>query len=569
MRNLKRVVALLLACTLLFSLVACGGEDEAAPSTTEASVSSESTADSTQEAKIDPFGKYDPPITITTALRTTPTDTYAMDGTNPFGKKYAEYGINIKVLWTADASQYENKLNTVIAAGDIPDLFTNAGPQQMNTLLKGDMAADLTDVLNNYLSPEVKELTLGAAAKNAIDAVTFDGKIRFIPQGPSENQADVFPLFIRHDWLKNLNMELPKTLDDVKKIALAFTKNDPNKNGKNDTYGLAVAGQKSLLTDWGGLHGFFAAYGVQPCPWYDDMLFYSVDESGKAVWDGTKPETKEGLQFLADLYKEGAIPKDFATSDSAKVTADLNGSKAGMVVGARGLPIWAIQNTIKNDPKAEWYAMNMPTKDGSHPVIFGWQPVNVATVVSAECKNPEAIAKMMNINYKFAHRKSPDIDKILGDDKDINIAGSAFISLIEPGKERETWNELFDGIKAKDKSKLSVGNQASYDKYMKYEETKDPESWGMWNASIPGPGGAFWTVWQMNSPEDVKRNAYWTMPTDELTGTLKLFKKMAEEEVVKIISGNVPVSDWDSFIEKWNKVGGDKVTQIVNDSLKK
>ncbi len=571
MMKLRKMSALLLAmCVLMLAFSACGQTnapattpDAATPSVTDVpSVEPSASPDS------DPLGKYDPPIEISVGLRTTSTDTYAMDGTNPWGKKYAEYGINIKVLWTVDASQYESKLNTLISAGDIPDLFTNISPQQMNVLRKSDMIADLTDILNNNLSPEAKELMLGSAAKNAINAVTYDGRIMFLPQNISENQADAFPLFIRLDWLKNLNLEIPKTLDDLKKIAIAFTKNDPDGNKKNDTYGLAIAAQKSLLTDWGGLYGFFPAYGVQPCVWYDGMLFYSKDASGKAVWDGTRPEVKEGFQLLADLYKEGAIPSDFATMDSSRVTAELNGSKAGMVFGARGLPFWAIQNTIKNDPKAEWYAMNMPTKDGSHPPIFGWQPVNVAGAVSNKCKNPEAIAKMINIQYKYGYRKSPDLDPILGNRSDINVAGPRYYDIYDPTEERDMFNAFFDAIKAKDKSKLSASWQADYDKYMKYEESKDPDCWGIWNGGNPAPGGAFYTVWQMNTPEDVKNNVWWSLPTDEIVSKMQLFKKMAEEEVIKIISGDVPVSDWDNFVQEWNKIGGDEVTRIVNENMK-
>lgn len=37
---------------------------------------------------------------------------------------------------------------------------------------------------------------------------------------------------IRSDWLKNLNLEIPKTLDDLIKTAQAFTYNDPDGNGR-------------------------------------------------------------------------------------------------------------------------------------------------------------------------------------------------------------------------------------------------------------------------------------------------------------------------------------------------
>ena len=441
----------------------------------------------------------------------------------------------------------------------------------MQRLVKGDMVADLTDIFNNNLLPGLKEMVVGPAAKNAIDAVTFDGRIRFMPQNITENQADVFPLFIRQDWLENLDMEIPKTLDDLKKIAIAFTKNDPDMNNKNDTYGIALAGQKNLLMDWGGLYGFFAGYKIQPCLWYDGMLFYSKDESGKAVWDGERPETKEGLQYLADLYKEGAIPSDFATMDSSRITEELNGGKAGIVFGARGLPYWAIQNTIKNDPKTKWYAMNMPTKDGSHPYFFGWQPVNVAQAVSVQIPDLKAVATMMNIQYNFTDKKSPNYDPNFSKEDLLEgeEEGPGYASYFNASSERENNEKLWNALLNKDPSAFEENERRGYDDWIKYEEgtDKDPNLWGNWNAMQPRPGGAFWTVWKMNKPEDIKRNVFWEVPDEAMNAKLALFRKMAEQEVVTIISGNKPVSEWDNFIAKWNEVGGNEITKIVNERM--
>ena len=39
---------------------------------------------------------------------------------------------------------------------------------------------------------------------------------------------------LRKDWLDNVGMQVPKTLDDFYKVLKAFVNNDPDKNGKAD-----------------------------------------------------------------------------------------------------------------------------------------------------------------------------------------------------------------------------------------------------------------------------------------------------------------------------------------------
>ena len=44
-------------------------------------------------------------------------------------------------------------------------------------------------------------------------------------------------IIFRQDWLDKLGLKYPETLDDMKNVLIAFTNNDPDGNGKNDTYG--------------------------------------------------------------------------------------------------------------------------------------------------------------------------------------------------------------------------------------------------------------------------------------------------------------------------------------------
>lgn len=48
--------------------------------------------------------------------------------------------------------------------------------------------------------------------------------------------------YIRKDWLDQLNLSMPKNYKEYIEVLRAFTNEDPDGNGKNDTYGITAAG---------------------------------------------------------------------------------------------------------------------------------------------------------------------------------------------------------------------------------------------------------------------------------------------------------------------------------------
>ena len=96
-----------------------------------------------EDGQQDPFGVFEEPVTVTVAQRIY-GDAIPTGDDAPWNQKYKEYGINLEVEWSADASQFNNKMNTAIASGETPDLFQVGNAEQMITLVKADMVADLT-----------------------------------------------------------------------------------------------------------------------------------------------------------------------------------------------------------------------------------------------------------------------------------------------------------------------------------------------------------------------------------------------------------------------------------------
>ena len=148
----KRLLAILLAGALLFSCAACsngengstpeasGVESETSDSNTSSSATSEvaagdeeydgpMTLEEVPSPTKDPFEKYDPPITVTTVHTANDGAFWFPEGDsiddNIYTRRFSEeLGINYEFLWTCPGSQSAERINTMLASGDLPDFLS-------------------------------------------------------------------------------------------------------------------------------------------------------------------------------------------------------------------------------------------------------------------------------------------------------------------------------------------------------------------------------------------------------------------------------------------------------------
>ncbi|MDF2716280.1 MAG: hypothetical protein K0R28_3205, partial [Paenibacillus sp.] len=237
-------------------------------------------------------GRYDPQIELTTIRSTEPSlrfdegDSYA---SNPWIRAYErELGIRVKTLWADDPGQYNRKLDLMIASGDIPDFF-RVNAIQLRQLIESGLIADLSGSYFASASPRVKKL-LGERGSDPFLEVAVEGKIMAIPfMGMLHENAAV--LHVRSDWLAKLKLPEPRTMDDVLAVSKAFTTLDPDGNGKDDTFGLAVDQNFAMA---GGL---FNGYHAYRSIW--------IESGSKLAFGSIQPEMKPALNSLRQLYASG------------------------------------------------------------------------------------------------------------------------------------------------------------------------------------------------------------------------------------------------------------------------
>lgn len=222
---------------------------------------------------------------------------------------YRLTGIKVQMIQPPD-SEYNNKLTTMLSTGEPLDLvYIDASIFESLYAQNPTMFAPLTKWIE--ASPVLSDPQV--IPKSEWDRIRrSNGEIYAVF---NKFEQGTMPI-IRMDWLKKLGLPVPKTFDDYYNVLKAFTFNDPDGNGKNDTYG-AVMGY--TLYDSSGL---FGAYGL--------ARGFQKDASGNLYSPYATDAAIPVYQFFARLYKEGILEPNFVTNQSSTFRNIFMTDKAGM-----------------------------------------------------------------------------------------------------------------------------------------------------------------------------------------------------------------------------------------------
>ena len=132
----------------------------------------------------------------------------------------------IKIEYFNATTDFEQRLARATAGNALPDLIFND-------------AASLGQFIQLGIAEEIDPQAIAGGDQlfqTAWKSTRYiDGKYYGVP-----TSAQTFALFVRKDWREKLGLPQPKSWDDIQALAKAFTTQDPDGNGKNDTYGFIV-----------------------------------------------------------------------------------------------------------------------------------------------------------------------------------------------------------------------------------------------------------------------------------------------------------------------------------------
>lgn len=259
--------------------------------------------------------------------------------------------LNMKLSFNIVATDYEQQLNVKIAGGSTPDIFSLSKPQLENYAKQG-LLLNLDPYLDRM--PNVKaKLSADDLNKGRIDGVLY--------AIPKRAYLPMSTYWIRKDWLDALGLNPPKTLEEFKEAARAFTEDDPDQNGKRDTYGITGSGIGSAdaVNAPATFDPVFSAYGVAT-----PGRFQIKD--GTAVYSTAMPEMKEALAYIRELIAAGYVDPEFMTNKGLKHQEKAFMGQAGIVYLNWGEMVK--ENYVEQykaiNPNAEWIQLPALTGPG-------------------------------------------------------------------------------------------------------------------------------------------------------------------------------------------------------------
>lgn len=470
-----------------------------------------------------------------------------------------EKDVSVKITnkWIADISQFKEKVKIAIASDDLPDfLLVNA--TQLKVLTEADMIMDLTEIYDQHATEETKKfLTMdgGMQMKTAM----IDGKMMGIPS--SYNPFDFQNLFVRTDWLKELNLPEPKTMEDVFKIAEVFK--EKKLGGAKEAFGIAISKNPfSIETGVTGLRAFLNGYHAYENIWLEDG-------NGGLMNSDIQPEMKQALAALQEMFKKGLIDPEFSVKDPEKAAELLYDGSTGMVFGASWAPAQLAKGAVKDGKVVqEWGAFPIPSVDNKPTLNQIGLGVDEYYVVSKKAKHPEGVIRLLN-QWIVVDNHPTEEQKVYGYGKDRVEKGSNLWLLNPLRVSRQINNNgeiLPKAIENKDESILETMDQKTrYERAMQYVNG-DASLW--WEYMISGPKGAYSHIPEIQKNKQYLQNKFYGAPTPAMADRQEILTKKRDEIFFKIIMNQVSVDEFDKFVEEWKKLGGDEITKEVNEWYK-
>lgn len=556
----RSIVSVIVILAMLLSLtVACGtsksDNTDAQNTDAETSKSSGTEGEVTKSSDIDDpntyVGNYDKPIKLSLATVWVPSPDTSIDvalNSELHEKVKKEFGLDIVPQYPSYTG-YDDKLKILASANELPDVFL-FNNQNLYRFVKDGALADTTEyyekypLLDKYLTTEAKEY------------FTFDGKRYGVINQASWTVG--WAEFIRKDWLDNLGLSVPTNFNELEKVLYAFAKNDPDKNGKNDTYAFSscTQGNNPVVYSLGGMFFVLRMFGTGPDVW--------EIQDNKWIHPFRTDNMKEAVAYIAKLYKDKVIdPESFTDTEQVFFQKQANG-KFGIFMSHKNrcIPtrtgISDIQTIINTNPLAKPMAFKLPEPMEGKEYPRKGIPFSYHYQISASAgKNKEKMDRL----FKFIAWQTTDQGFT---ELSYGKAGKHFKELSPEGLPIPfAANELTDQINAD--IKKFKDERAAF-----YIPVKDVIWWGndkakeFYKEIDKKANGECFAQAAVAAEEDYNnfRPAVYLRTAPSETEYIAGLTTKFSEITTRIITGNVDLEKgWQEWLDFFNKNGGPKIEE--------
>ena len=535
------------------ALVNGKAEDSKEEDTTEADT------DKWKRAAGTPYGKYPQLVTYTLGQMSGANNSNLPEGNTYEDNAYTRYlkqilNIQNRNIYMESEDRYDDYVNVLVNDHTLPDVLVVSDREILNTLVENDLVEDLTDVYENCASARIKAM-YNSYGPQLLGAGTFDGKLMALPEAVIDHGPCL--LWMRKDWIKQLGLDEPQTLEEAMEIIRVFQENRMGAEDGEDPVG--------LVCDTNFVSTTSQNYSVEPIfeKFYAYPRRWIQDENGEIVYGSLTEETKAAVAYLRELYAQGILDQNFALRAQNNIRDLVVQGKCGAFFGLWWAPNNPLMDVIESDPQADWEPYYLTADYQQKDNVYTSFQDNKYVVVRKGYEHPEIVMKIISVLFDFSRYEGAE-----GTD-DAEEINSYFALNVDPTARplviNVDYNEAIYNV-TKDIRRVMAGTQKEsnltaleksyYDACMMYADGTDAtvEDWAAYKSRISAVG-----VLVDGHYKSVRRQ-YLAESDGEVPNMLATLEKNA---FIQMIMGEQSMDYFDTFVEEWYEQGGQELTEQI------
>ena len=545
---------MVLSCALLIS--GCGGIKSISRSLQKENkqTSQEAAAEQKEweKAATSPYGAYPELVTYTLGQMNGANNSNLPDQNTYEDNAYTRYlrkmlNIQNDNVYMEREDRYDELVNILAKDQTLPDVLVISDRAILKELVENDLIEDLTDVYENCTTPRIKEM-FESYGSDLWDMGSFDGRLMAIPETVTDHGPRL--LWLRKDWMDELGLEEPKTLEDAFKIIESFVANKMGTSDGEDPVG--------LVCDTDLVGNTSSSYSVEPV---FDKFYASpqqwVNQNGQIVYGSVTQETKNALSYLHELYERGVLDQNFALRAQNNLRDLVVDGKCGAFFGLWWTPNNPLVDVYEKNKEIDWepYYLQKSETDDAYDSFRD----NKYVVVRKGYEHPEIVMKIISVLFDYTRYEANDADEV-NEYFALNVDPTARPLVINVDYNEATFQITKDIRAVEDGTKkeesLSAIEKSYYDACESFLHGKSstPADWAAYKSRISAVGLLVDGGYQSEERRYL----------DDTDGELpKSLQQLEKKSFIQIIMGEKPISYFDTFVKEWYDQGGEEITEQI------
>ena len=459
-------------------------------------------------------------------------------------------------------TEWDTKVNLLIASDELPDAFIYGSFSAAELADYGAQGVFLP--MNDIIAEHGYYINQVFDQQEALPGAytALDGNIYTLPS-VNECYHCYYSMraWINQQWLTNLGLEYPNTVDECVNVLRAFKEQDANGNGDpNDE--IPFSGNAS---SWNGtiypfLLNSFLHY---------DTSNLSVKEDGTVIFTPIQPEFKEGLQWIASLIDEGLIEKEALTQTAEQLKTKGSNLDTALLGGFTAAVWWdGVGADDGEGSRCREYCGLSPLEGPNGVRISPWSGTGFYMgncVITTACEDPVPLFKMFD--YMLSEEGTLrsqigelDVDYVMPDEGALGINGKPALYKLLPNATTggtagdESTTAMANVFPANRTNDFRLGAMANYD---------DPETQWLQEPRLYNESAKYFAPYadeHMMYPSAVNLTAE---ESEKINFMKTQINDYVKENIVLFLAGEKSFdTDWDSFIAEFDNLKLDEYMEL-------